>query len=237
MKPLIGIIAHTELNRFQMQVTAIALSYTASLEMAGGVPVILPYTADIGILAAMTGPIHGFLLPGGKDIDPTFYQETPIMELGEVDTALDRYQMAVLDLAMAQGKPVLGICRGIQVVNVALGGSLFQDIQSQFRTPTLKHTQATGDADHSIDIVPGSRLYGLFGPHIMVNSRHHQSIKEPGKDLVITARAADGVIEAAQHNTLPIDLVQWHPERMMQHNGIMLPLFEAFVKKCRVFSS
>ncbi|MGA6924604.1 MAG: gamma-glutamyl-gamma-aminobutyrate hydrolase family protein [Desulfosarcina sp.] len=233
MQPLIGIVAHTDLNRYHMPVTSIALTYTSAIESAGGVPVILPYTANHSILSAMTDSIRGFLLPGGKDIDPALYQEMPVEQLGEVDRALDLYQIEVLDLAMVHAKPVLGICRGAQVVNVALGGSLFQDIPSQFETPPLKHLQAEMDTDHPIDIVPGSRLHALFGAHIVVNSRHHQSIKKPAHDLSVTARSSDGVIEAAQHNHLPIDLVQWHPERMLQESLDMLPLFEAFVEKCR----
>jgi putative glutamine amidotransferase len=234
MKPLIGIIAHTELNRFNLTVSTIALTYTSSIEKAGGVPVILPFTADNSILAQMAEPMQGFLLPGGNDIDPAFYNETAVKECGEVNKPLDLFQMAVLKLAIADRKPVLGICRGIQVVNVALGGSLFQDIPSQVTTPSLKHTDKAVDVEHPIDIEEGSRLFKLFGAHITVNSRHHQSLKEPAEDLIITARAPDGVIEAAQHKSLPIDLVQWHPERMMQKNDDMLPLFKAFVGRCRI---
>jgi putative glutamine amidotransferase len=135
---------------------------------------------------------------------------------------------------MASRKPVLAICRGIQLINVALGGSLFQDIPSQFSTPTLKHMQDTlsFDVDHPVSIAPGSRLFEMFGPEILVNSRHHQSIKAVGKDLIITARAPDGVIEAAQHQSLPMDLVQWHPELMLRKNDDMLRLFKSFIKRC-----
>ncbi len=128
--------------------------------------------------------------------------------------------MAVLQEVMTLQKPVLAICRGIQLINVALGGSLFQDIPSQFPAAALKHMQNTLSygVDHPVIIEPGTRLFDLFGPRIMVNSRHHQSIKAVGTDLIITARAPDGVIEAAQHKTLPMDLVQWHPELMLRQN-------------------
>ncbi|MCK5685146.1 gamma-glutamyl-gamma-aminobutyrate hydrolase family protein [bacterium] len=235
MKPLIGIIANNDLNRFKMPTNMIPLAYTSCIEQADGIPVILPFTKNRNILPAMIEHIQGVLFPGGNDIEPEFYNEPPDKKLGEVDKDLDLFQIEVLNLAIAQKKPVLGICRGIQIVNVALGGTLIQDIPTHFNTPTLRHMQKTisFDTDHEIKIVPGSRLYELFGTHIMVNSRHHQSIKNPGKGLVVTALAPDGVIEAAQHKTLPIDLVQWHPELMMQKNKDMLPLFKTFIQKCK----
>ncbi len=236
MKPLIAVIGHTELNCFGSPTTSTPLAYTSSIEKAGGVPVVIPFTRDHNILPAMADLVQGFLFPGGIDIDPVLYNEPPSSKLGEVDKALDLFQMAVLELAMEQKKPLLAICRGTQLVNVALGGTLFQDIHSQFETSTLKHMQdkISFDTDHAVEIEPGSRLHDLFGASIQINSRHHQSIKAPGQDLEITARAPDGVIEAAQHRTLPMDLVQWHPELMMQKNNEMLPLFQSFVERCNI---
>ncbi len=231
MQPLIGVVANEDLNRSGMVVSAVAVGYTRSLEKAGGVPVILPFTEDHGNLPAMIHPIQGFLFPGGGDINPAFYNESAAAALDTVSEALDRFQMAVFHLACAAFKPVLGICRGIQLANVALGGTLFQDIPTRFGARAVEHSGAT-DAVHPVAIEPGSRLYALFGPRMIVNSRHHQSIKDPGTDLAVTARAPDGVIEAAQHRHLPIDLVQWHPERMMQQDDAMLPLFRAFVDRC-----
>lgn len=234
MKPLIGVVSTTDLNRFNMPATTVPLAYTTSIEKAGGVPIIFPLTQDKDLHLAMAEQVHGFLFPGGIDIDPCFYNEAPRKELGQVDRDLDLFQLAVLNLALARKKPVLAICRGCQLVNVALGGTLFQDIPTQFDTPTFKHMQdvISFETDHEVDMEPGSRLYNLFGPHMRINSRHHQSIKTPGKDLVITARSPDGVVEAAQHRSLPVDLVQWHPELLMQKNDDMLPLFRAFVEKC-----
>jgi len=236
MKPLIGVIANTDVNRFGMPASTVPLAYTSSIEKAGGVPLVFPLTNDLSLLSTMADMVQGFLFPGGNDIDPSFYNEPPMDKLGEVNQSLDLFQMAVFKLSLAQKKPVLAICRGTQLANVALGGTLFQDIASQFDTPTLKHMQDTisFETDHDVEIESGSRLHELFGPHIRINSMHHQSIKTLGKDLVITARSKDGVIEAAQHRTLPMDLVQWHPELMMQKNNDMLPLFQSFVGKCRV---
>ena len=236
MKPIIGVVSHIDLNRFGMPATSIPLTYTSSIEKAGGVPVILSFTKDNNILTAMANHVQGFLFPGGNDIDPVLYNEPPSALLRDVNKPLDQFQMAVLDLVLEKKKPVLAICRGIQIANVVLGGTLFQDIDSQFDTPVLKHMQDTisFDTDHAVDFEPGSRLHDMFGPNIMINSRHHQSIKKLGKDLIITARAPDGVIEAAQHKTLPLDLVQWHPELMMQKNDDMLPLFNSFVERCKI---
>jgi putative glutamine amidotransferase len=235
MKPLIGIIANTDLNRFNLPTTMVPQAYTDSIEKAGGVPLVFPLTRDTALLPAMADAVQGFLFPGGIDIDPSFYNEAPRPELGQVDKTLDAFQFAAADLAIARKKPILAICRGTQLVNVALGGTLFQDISAQSDTPTLKHMQdvISFDTDHDVVFEKGSRLHGLFGPQIPINSRHHQSIKTPGKGLVITARARDGVVEAAQHTSLPIDLVQWHPELMMQKNNDMLPLFRYFVETCQ----
>ena len=233
MKPLVGIVAHTDLNQIGKPSVSVALAYSDAVEKAGGLPVIVPPTENSDMLAEQAGRVQGFLFPGGNDLDPSFYNETPTKELGRVDNSLDRFQMAVLDLAMARKQPVLAICRGCQLVNVALGGSLYQDLGAQFGSPVLEHMRSDADTEHPADLAPGSRLHALFGPRIQVNSRHHQAIKDLGRDLVITARAPDGVIEAAEHRTLPMDLVQWHPERMLLENDLMLKLFQAFVEQCR----
>ncbi len=234
MKPVIAVVGHTDLNKFNMPATSIPTAYTHAVEKAGGVPIILPFTPDLDILPAMAASVRGFLFTGGKDMDPAFFHQAPIRELGEMDTALDRFHLGVLELAMAEKLPVLAICRGLQVVNVALGGALFQDIYTQAPGPVRKHTQdvISFDTDHEIDIAPGSRLHAMFGDRIPVNSRHHQAIDRLGENLVITARAPDGIIEAAEHQTLPMDLVQWHPELMLQKNDDMLPLFKSFVDRC-----
>lgn len=235
MKPLIAVVAHTEINRFGILADNISVTYTEAVEKAGGLAMILPFTQNRENILLSVEKADGFLFTGGMDVDPAFYGEKRTHALGPADPDLDRFQMAVCHAVMACRKPVLAICRGIQIINVALGGSLFQDISSQFEAPVLKHMQdqISFEVDHPVSIEPGSRLFDLFGPDILVNSRHHQSIKKPGKDLIITARAPDGIIEAAQHKTLPMDLVQWHPELMLRKNDDMLLLFTSFVHRCR----
>jgi putative glutamine amidotransferase len=233
MKPVIGVVGSTDKNEFNMPITALSLAYTHALEKAGALPIILPFTENRDLVLSYVERVHGLLFPGGIDMDPEFYGEPPVRELGEMDRRLDLFQLSFFEATKVHNKPILGICRGSQLIHVALGGSLYQDIASQFEPQTtIVHMEKDRDTDHPVNIYPGSRLHALFGSRIEVNSRHHQCIKTPGKDLVITARAPDGVIEAAEHKNLPIDLVQWHPERMLLKSDAMLPLFKAFVKRC-----
>lgn len=232
MKSRIAIIASKDSNRFGMPASAVLQTYSDAVLKAGGLPFIVPVTEELVTVPAMVDGANGFLFIGGMDIDPALYGESPHAALGNVDAALDRFQLAAVNVALARRRPTLAICRGCQIVNVALGGTLFQDIPAQIGPTALKHTQDTlhtGD-DHAVELTPGSRLHRLFGPAQRVNSRHHQSIKTPGRGLRITARAPDGVIEGAQHESLPLDLVQWHPELMLRKDDRMLPLFRHLIR-------
>ncbi len=235
MPPLISIVAHTDFTKAGHYSLTIPTAYIDAIEKAGGIPHILPYTTRLDLLHRLASGVSGFIFPGGFDIDPSFFNESPIPELGRVDRELDIHQMAVFDLALKMNVPILGVCRGAQVINVALGGDLFQDIKVQADPPVLTHTQEKlhFGTDHGITITQGSRLYDLFGPEIQVNSRHHQSVRTPGKGLAVTARATDGVVEALEHDTLPIDLIQWHPELMLKTDDAMAPLFQSFIRRCQ----
>ena len=234
MPPLIAIVAQTDTTRSGHYALTIPTAYIDAIEQNGGLPHILPYTANLDLLPRLAKGVDGFIFPGGFDLAPSFFHEEPIPELGRVDRDLDVHQLAVFDLALEMKVPVLGICRGAQVINVALGGSLYQDINTQAEPPLLNHMQAElhFGTDHAVDMVPGSRLHRLFGPRIMVNSRHHQAVKTPGKGLAVTARSSDGIIEALEHQRLPIDLIQWHPELMLRTDRAMAPLFTRFMEKC-----
>ena len=156
----------------------------------------------------------GLLLPGGCDVNPFLYGKTRIPQ-ETVDDELDSLQFEVLARFLEAGKPVLGICRGHQLLNVAFGGTLIQHL------PTAEnHTglPAGGDNVHRVHIQEGSFLYGIYGPDCRVNSSHHQGIDIPGKGLKIIMQAEDGVNEGIEHESLPVWGVQWHPERMcFQH--------------------
>ena len=233
MKPIIGIAANIDTNRHGMVINSLPLTYPAAIEKAGGLPLVLPHSGDQAQMSLMIERLDGLLLPGGIDLDPAWYNEIPAAGLEEVNRDLDIFQLHLFDVCRRMKKPVVGICRGCQLINTALGGSLFQDIDAEWQVPALRHRGPDHDTEHLVTIEPGSRLFGLFGREVVVNSRHHQAIKKIGRDLRVTAVAQDGVIEAAEHCSLPIHVVQWHPERMLASSDSMLPLFIDFIEQCR----
>lgn len=162
-------------------------------------------TLDLGDIACC----HGLLLPGGGDITPAFFGEQNHGSKN-IDTELDILQLQALDLCIKQNIPVLGICKGIQIINVGLGGTLYQDM------PTAERHRYDGcDKYHSTIAEEGSWIFDLYGKHVTVNSAHHQSIKELGSGLIAVQHCPeDGCIEAIAHRELPILGVQWHPERI-----------------------
>lgn len=178
----------------------------------------------------------GLLLPGGADMDPAYYSESNKGSEG-IDTDLDDFQLDMIDLFMRSGKPILGICRGHQVLNVFFGGSLIQDLPEKAVHKWLEHD----DNVHCIRAEEGSILNSLYGEHFAVNSAHHQAVKVPGKGLRVTALSDDGIVEALEHESLPIFSTQYHPERMCYQKkrddtvdgG---PIFEYFLKKVQEIS-
>ncbi len=179
-----------------------AANYAAALEAVGLEPVATLSPAEAGACA-------GLLLPGGGDIDPARFGQTNAGSR-DIDPWLDDVQLKILDAFVRTGRPVLGICRGHQVVNVGLGGDLIQDL------PTAEDHMAHDHVDsvHLAENRPGSALYGLYGVKMTVNSSHHQGLGRLGAGLRAVSFAPDGTVEAAEHETLPILTVQFHPERM-----------------------
>ncbi len=176
----------------------------------------------------------GLLLPGGCDVNPSRYGKE-IIPQETVDDELDALQFDVLDRFLQAGKPVLGICRGHQLLNVAFGGTLIQHLPG-----AEKHMSLPTGADniHPVQILPDSFLFPLFGPECAVNSSHHQAVENPGKGFRAVMRSADGVIEAVEHGSLPVWGVQWHPERMCflhrrADTADGSALFRFFLDQCR----
>ncbi len=234
MRPIIGLTHSIELDEVRLYAN---LSYPNAIIAAGGTPLLLPATTDESILRQYVQTVDGLLLSGGDDIDPQYYGETQLWQCGEISALRDCYELTLTRLAIEMGKPILGICRGIQLLNVALGGTLYQDLQSQ-QPDSLCHGQKQKSCypSHTVAIVSGSRLHGLFGDDLAVNSHHHQAVKALGDGLVITATAADGVIEAVERPGLSYCVaVQWHPERLVekQENAAHRALFDDFVNVCR----
>ena len=181
--------------------------------------------------------IDGLLIPGGEDVNPLVYGEEPVMQVKYVNRTKDLFEIALVKEMMAQGKPVFGICRGHQVINVALGGTLVQDIPTQTDSK-ISHLQAMeirSELTHSAKVEPGSILHKIFGRDtIQVNTYHHQSVKTPAPGMKVTAWAPDGMIEAMESEDGNVFSVQWHPEclyeRYPEFAGLFRELMERAVK-------
>ena len=223
--------------------SCIAEPYFQSIVMAGGAPVILPVTTNIEALAAIIDGLDGLILSGGGDINPDFLGEVPIPELGKTDPYRDEYDFIVLRLAFNRQIPIFGICRGHQVINVAFGGTLYQDINTQYLKKTLKHSQkeARENATHTVILTAitcclRKALHQPLNNEIPVNSFHHQAIKALAPEFIATAIASDGLIEAMEHPEYPIFSVQWHPEPMaVAGNETMIDMFRYHIHQASVF--
>jgi len=210
MKPVIGISADYS---YEVVKHCLGDGYVASVRAAGGEVLILPPGDDEGTIARYLDICDGLILSGGGDLDPIFWGEQPSAGLGEICPRRDVFELALTRQALALDIPLLGICRGCQVINVAAGGSLLQDISSD-----LCHNQkAPRDYPfHAIFIEPETILARLIGQaEVRVNSFHHQALGKPGHGLLISARAADGMAEALESSAYNYLLgVQWHPETL-----------------------
>ena len=184
--------------------------------------------------------MDGLLLTGGADINPLFLGEEPVKELHSINPRRDRQELLLAKLAADRQIPILGICRGIQVMNAAFGGSLYQDIHVQMEGKRIKHDQdlGRGYASHTVRIEKDSLLYKLFETEVLpVNSFHHQAVKEVAPGFRVTARSSDGVIEAMESTECKSMMgVQWHPECfILENNTCMMPLFEWFIRESSSF--
>jgi putative glutamine amidotransferase len=216
--------------------TGVNAAYVRAVLRAGGVPLVLSPLLGVEHNAVLLDGLDGLVLSGGEDVDPAHYGQAPHPDLGDVDPQRDVFELAIFRDARAHGLPVLAICRGIQLVNVAMGGTLWQDIPSE-RPRALRHAQAAqrDDRTHHVDLTPGSRLAkSLGGTSCEVNSFHHQSIRDLASGLIITGRAPDGEIEGVESTDDGPWLlaVQWHPEEFHHHRAAPdHGLFDALVRE------
>lgn len=199
---------------------------------SGGIPVILP-SVDPSDVADYLDLFDGVAFLGGFDVDPTFFGEEPHQMLGATYRKRDLFELELLRQSVAAGKAILGICRGLQLINVGLGGTLYQDL-SESDKPLLKHSQgAPGNLpSHHINVSENSELAKLVGERAYVNSRHHQITKAVAPSLKVTARADDDVIEGLESkDSDQIIAVQWHPENMYKHDEASREIFENLVSR------
>lgn len=236
-RPIIGIISRTipfyhrerPYPRY-----GVAINYCRGVELAGGTPVILPMTQDKVTLDSLYGILDGLLLPGGQDVDPHQYGEEPHRRIDSVDPLRDLTEIHLARRALTDDMPIFGICRGCQVLNVAAGGTLYQDLHAQYSEESLRHFQdyAVEWASHGISVKEGSRLRELIGEgHVLVNSYHHQAVKRIAEGFSVTAVASDGVVEAieSERHTWVLG-VQWHPELLLEQRDFNLAFFRRHIE-------
>jgi putative glutamine amidotransferase len=208
-----------------------------SVIQAGGIPIVLPYLVEEEGVAELSNRIDGLLISGGVDVDPLLYGEEPLPQLGSVMPDRDRTEIALIRQALAIDMPVFAICRGAQIVNVAAGGSLYQDIYSQYKG-TLLHSQRSprDHLSHYVTAEAGSMLHSIAkSDRFLVNSFHHQAVKKLAPGFRRTAVASDGIVEAYESECQRFVMgVQWHPENLIRKDAIAQRLFSSFVDACKM---
>ncbi|MFZ5626618.1 MAG: gamma-glutamyl-gamma-aminobutyrate hydrolase family protein [Bacillota bacterium] len=232
MRPIIGITCNLVNNG---TVHSLNVDYARAVEAAGGMPVILP-AACTECAGQILHMLDGLILSGGGDLDPAFFDEEPVPGLGEITPERDLFELELTKQALKADLAILAICRGMQVLNVAMGGTLYQDINSQLDR-VLKHRQEAPRwyASHKVSIKNGSLLSRILqSREVRVNSMHHQAVNKVGYGLKVTAQAADGVIEGVESENHKFVLgVQWHPEAMWAKDPLQLKLFTALVEAAK----
>lgn len=210
--------------------------YISSVVSNGGVPMIVALNDSLDVIERQLSVVDGLILTGGNDITPFKYNQEPEQKLGDLFPERDEFEFEVLRLAKEKNIPILGICRGAQLINVYHGGNLFQDL-SYRPEETLRHWQSHNPAQvtHTIDVVGGTKLNAIMGtPDVLVNSFHHQVMQEVAADFQVSARAKDGVIEAIESTTYPFLLgVQWHPEMLYQTETNMNLIFKELINQAK----
>lgn len=234
MAPLIGISSSVD-SRRGMPDVRVSREYAAAVAGAGGTGMVLPVMTDHAMAAAYVQALDGLLLTGGNEVvQPQHYGERAFKGISRVCPERDTWEFALFEAAVAQGKPVLGICRGCHIIAVALGGSLYQDVRAQVAGAS-EHDPCHTAPDalfHAVKLEEGGRLHNIFETAtLMVNSRHNQAVKNLPASLRVSARGEDGLIEAVESVVHPFVVgVQWHPESLVERNGQYGRLFQAFME-------
>lgn len=238
-QPIIGISGNYTVNHEHKTMPGAQKAYVFNyyidaVILAGGVPLILPIVDDPVLIAKQVRVIDGLILSGGQDIMPFAYNQEPHPLLQDVLPRRDNFDFKLIEEALSQKRPILGICRGMQALNVVFGGDLYQDL-SLAKEYTLKHVQVNSlkDATHTIDIVGDTLLRRIFETDsLRINTFHHQAVHRVAEGFNVSAWAKDGMVEAIEKEGDDFVLgVQWHPEMMIAEDPTMLKLFEYFVRE------
>jgi putative glutamine amidotransferase len=244
MEPLIGCttyyVSASENKEIKLDVPQdhfmSAIDDPLSIQRAGGVPIAIPVIDDEGYIDSIINIVDGLLLTGGSDLSPHLYGQPFKKGLGKINLIRDQFEMKLIDKAIRKQKPILGICRGLQLLNIYFGGTLVQDIDRYYQTD-IDHAGSgykspKSSIAHKVKLMEDSIFYRCFGKdELEVNSIHHQIIDILGDGLEIAAISEDGIIEGIVHKNYPfIAAVQWHPEMMFEVHSEQLKIFEMFVK-------
>lgn len=238
-KPIIGISGNFIIDKGGMfpgyKRSYVNDDYVRSVAMAGGVPYIIPIVSDEELVKEQISNVDALILSGGHDVNPLIYGEEPKQKLGAILPERDKFDLCLLREACKMNKPVLGICRGIQLMNAAFGGTINQDL-SYDENCYIKHFQETSPSTggHVVEIEEESRLYSIIGSKITTNSFHHQSLKRVADGFKVAARTKDGTIEAIEKNGEGFVVgIQWHPEMMSSISPEMLNIFKELIKNTK----
>ena len=232
-KPLIAITPQYDLD---MQKVKIEPSYMRAVKEFGGIPILLPLYNEADDLADLIDYVDGIIYSGGPDVNPLMFFEDAIIGCKEIIKERDELELNLLPIILKKHKPILGICRGIQTMNIALGGDIYQDIVSQTQSQIGHYQKAKGNnPTHMVHIDKNSMLYEIVGKEeIAVNSFHHQAIRAVANQLEVAAYSKDGLVEAVTMKKYPFFLgVQWHPESLYTEDEMSCRIFGAFIKACK----
>lgn len=229
MKPVIGIFGVIDSEGKH----SLTLNYIKAISSSGGIPVILPSVSREEDIARLVDMCDGFCFTGGVDIHPKYYGEEKLDVCGEIHDPRDVFEMWAIRHVLESGKPLIGICRGEQLINVALGGSLYQDLPTD-RPSDIDHRQTAprSETTHTASVLPGTPFAELLGVEtVNVNTIHHQAIKRLGEGLRAMAVASDGVVEAIYHESHPyLRAYQWHPEALYESDEASVRIFNDFIR-------
>ena len=238
-RPFIGCTTyHLTQSSSQREIVGLMPAYIEAIIMAGGNPFLIPHGLDNQALQATLDRLDGLLLPGGGDIAPQRYRGSDHPKIYGIDEERDRLEFWLAQNAVKQQKPLFAICRGHQLLNVALGGTLWSDVDSQ-RDPSFRHNYFVGMPRtylaHTVQVAPDSTLSSLLGgTEVSVNSLHHQGVKKLADELTQTAVSADGLVESSEVKGHPFAVsVQWHPENLVHDHPEMVSLFRGFIDAAR----